>query len=50
MTITIRDAGRSDLADITAIYGESVENGVASYELQAPSLEEMTSRFEALDQ
>ena len=40
----IRDCLPADLPAITAIYAESVENGVASYELAAPGLAEMTRR------
>jgi phosphinothricin acetyltransferase len=46
--ITIRDATPADLPDITAIYAHAVEHGTASYELEPPSLAEMTQRFEAL--
>ena len=48
MTYTLRDAEPSDLEAITEIYRESVENGVASYELNPPDLAEMTRRFTAL--
>ncbi|MCY6383334.1 GNAT family N-acetyltransferase [Hoeflea prorocentri] len=48
MTYTLRDATFSDLENITEIYRDSVENGVATYELTPPNLEEMTRRFEAL--
>ncbi len=47
-SITLRDARPDDLPAIAAIYAESVENGVASYELVPPSLSEMTGRFEAI--
>lgn len=46
--IAIRPAEPADLPAITAIYAHAVENGTASYELAAPSLEEMRSRREAL--
>jgi L-amino acid N-acyltransferase YncA len=46
--ITIRPAIRDDLASITDIYAHAVTNGTSSYELQAPSLDEMTERFDAL--
>lgn len=48
MTIDIRDALPSDLPAITEIYRHAVENGTATYELEPPSLAEMTARFEAL--
>lgn len=44
----IRDAFPADLPAITEIYAESVANGVATYELTAPSLAEMTARFEGI--
>lgn len=46
--ITLRDACVDDLAAITAIYAESVANGVASYELTPPDEAEMHRRFEAI--
>ena len=46
----IRDAVPADLPAITEIYAESVANGVATYELTAPSLAEMTARAFALGQ
>lgn len=46
--IDIRPALASDLARITEIYADAVTNGTASYELEAPSLAEMTARFEAV--
>lgn len=48
MKIRIRDAAASDLPDITAIYRESVENGIGTYELEPPSETEMASRFETV--
>ncbi|WP_157014494.1 GNAT family N-acetyltransferase [Mesorhizobium xinjiangense] len=47
-TISIRPAQTADLDRITAIYGEAVANGTASYELEPPTQEEMASRFAAL--
>ncbi|PWV98286.1 phosphinothricin acetyltransferase [Hoeflea marina] len=44
----IRDCRPADLPAITAIYAESVETGVASYELVAPDLAEMTRRHSAI--
>ena len=43
----IRSASPQDLPAIRDIYAESVLNGVASYELAPPSLDEMRSRFAA---
>lgn len=48
MTLLLRPAHLSDLEAITDIYRDSVENGVASYELTPPTLEEMFGRFKAL--
>lgn len=42
---TIRDASEADIEAITAIYRDAVENGTASYELEAPDLAEMQRRF-----
>ena len=47
-SITVRSARPADLPSIAAIYAESVENGVASYELVPPSLGEMAKRFETI--
>jgi L-amino acid N-acyltransferase YncA len=44
----IRDASEADLESIAAIYSDAVLNGAASYELQPPSLAEMTARFRNL--
>lgn len=48
--ITTRDAAPADLSAITAIYAHAVEHGTATYELEPPSLGEMTARYEALKQ
>lgn len=45
----LRDATRADLPAIIAIYADAVSRGTASYELEPPSLAEMTSRFTALE-
>lgn len=45
---TLRQATASDIAAITAIYAESVLNGVATYELVPPDAAEMMQRFAAL--
>lgn len=48
MGITIRNAIESDLLVITAIYTDAVDNGTATYELEAPTLSEMQARFASL--
>lgn len=48
--LTLRPARDTDLPQITAIYGHAVLNGTASYEYEAPPLEEMTRRFAAIVQ
>lgn len=44
----IRDALASDLVAVTALYGREVLGGTATFELNPPSLAEMTARFEAV--
>jgi len=44
----IRPAAGSDLPRITAIYGDAVRHGTASFETEPPDLAEMTRRFEGL--
>ncbi|MEM6460845.1 MAG: N-acetyltransferase family protein [Pseudomonadota bacterium] len=44
----VRDAGPADIAAITRIYRQSVECGTASFELVAPSKQDMQHRFEAI--
>ncbi|QTN18152.1 N-acetyltransferase [Brevundimonas sp. AJA228-03] len=44
----IREATPSDLTAITALYGREVLTGTATFELDPPSLAEMTARFEAV--
>ncbi len=44
----IRDAVPDDLPAITALYGREVLHGTATFELDPPSLAEMTKRFEAV--
>ncbi|MGE0423031.1 MAG: N-acetyltransferase family protein [Reyranellaceae bacterium] len=41
---TVRDSRDDDLPTITAIYGHHVRYGLASFEEQAPALEEMAKR------
>ncbi|MCO5064208.1 MAG: N-acetyltransferase family protein [Rhizobiaceae bacterium] len=45
MTVSIRDATESDLPVLTAIYADAVDHGTATYELEAPTLDEMRARF-----
>lgn len=47
-SIDIRAATAADLRTITDIYGDAVLHGTASYELEPPTLEEMTRRYLAL--
>lgn len=44
----IREATPTDLAAITALYGREVLTGTATFELDPPSLAEMTARFGAV--
>jgi L-amino acid N-acyltransferase YncA len=46
--IQIRPAAVADLPAITAIYGEAVQFGTATFELTSPDLAEMTRRYQAL--
>lgn len=48
MPFHLRDASPDDIPEITAIYRESVLNGVASYEIAPPSEAEMTGRFSTI--
>lgn len=48
MTVYIRATVEGDLPAITAIYADAVDNGTATYELEAPTLEEMKARFSSL--
>jgi phosphinothricin acetyltransferase len=48
MPVLLRDASLSDIDAITAVYRESVLNGVASYEITPPDSAEMTARFNAI--
>ena len=48
--LTLRPARTADLPQITDIYAHAVLNGTASYEYEAPSLEEMTRRFAHITQ
>jgi phosphinothricin acetyltransferase len=46
--ITLRPARPDDLPAITAIYAHHVLNGTATFEIDPPSLQEMTARFTQL--
>jgi L-amino acid N-acyltransferase YncA len=48
MKIRIREAVAADLPIISEIYRESVLTGIATYELDPPSDDEMASRFAAI--
>lgn len=48
MTATVRDATEADLPAVTALYGREVLGGTATFELDPPSLAEMTARFAAV--
>jgi L-amino acid N-acyltransferase YncA len=44
----IRPTEEADLPSITAIYGQAVREGTATFELEPPDLAEMTRRYRAL--
>jgi L-amino acid N-acyltransferase YncA len=46
--LTLRPARETDLPQITEIYAHAVRTGTASYEYDAPSLDEMTQRFTSI--
>ena len=48
MGVAVRHATESDIPAIAAIYGHHVATGLASFELQPPSIEEMTRRYREL--
>ena len=48
MDRNIRDATGDDLPLIAALYGREVLGGTATFELDPPSLDEMTRRFDAV--
>lgn len=48
MTTTVRDAAEADLSAIAALYGREVLTGTATFELEPPSLAEMSARFAAV--
>ncbi len=46
--LVLRPSQEGDLPEITAIYGGEVLGGTASYEIEPPSVEEMTRRWREL--
>lgn len=48
MSLQLRRAQGSDIVAITAIYGHHVANGLASFELEPPSVDEMQHRFDTI--
>ena len=46
--LSIRPATADDVPAISAIYGHHVLHGLASFELEAPSVDEMRRRYEAI--
>lgn len=46
--LTLRDSCDADVVSISRIYGHWVEHGLASFELEPPSVEEMARRRAAL--
>ncbi|UTD26922.1 GNAT family N-acetyltransferase [Bradyrhizobium sp. WD16] len=47
-SVDIRPTTPADLPAITAVYGEAVRTGTATFELDPPDLAEMTARFDVL--
>lgn len=45
----VRSCARDDLAQVREIYALEVREGTASFELEPPSLAEMTARFTAIE-
>lgn len=48
VTATVRPATAADMAAVAALYGREVTGGTASFELEPPSVAEMTARFDAV--
>jgi phosphinothricin acetyltransferase len=46
--VTLRPAGRGDIAALTRIYADAVRHGTASFELEPPDEAEMARRYEKL--
>jgi L-amino acid N-acyltransferase YncA len=47
-TVEIRPAREADIAAVTGIYAYHVSHGLATFEIEPPSLAEMTHRYQAL--
>ena len=47
-TVEIRPAREADIAAVTGIYAYHVSHGLATFEIEPPSLAEMTRRYQAL--
>lgn len=48
VTASVRPATPADMAAVAALYGREVTGGTASFELEPPSVAEMTARFDAV--
>lgn len=48
LSLTLRDATEADVAAIQTIYAHHVLNGVATFEMTPPSVEEMLARFRGI--
>ena len=48
MSLQLRPAQAGDIAAVAAIYGHHVLHGLASFEIAAPSVDEMRRRFETI--
>lgn len=48
MSLTVRDAGTTDLPAITALYGRDVTGGTATFETSVPTLDAMMERLAAV--
>lgn len=48
VTPGVRPAAAADMAAVAALYGREVIGGTASFELEPPSVAEMTARFDAV--
>ena len=46
--LTIRPSGTADLPAVTTIYGHAVAHGTGTFELEAPDVEEMSRRRDAV--
>ena len=48
MNLAVRDADENDMTRVAALYGREVAGGTATFELEPPSVIEMTRRWEAV--